>query len=128
MKKMKKEKAHSFEISNLSLLNIIGLSLLLTSSYYFVEFSTIFTFCWARLYHFSFQLLYIATTLIFYHIRSGSRLRKPSVFGPLPSNKRTIDPRRRSTAYLFSKIDQKYKNKLAIILRNRILHVNFRLS
>ena len=37
---MKKEKAHSFEISNLSLLNIIGLSLLLTSSYYFVEFST----------------------------------------------------------------------------------------
>ena len=36
---MKKEKAHSFEISNLSLLNIIGLSLLLTSSHYFVAFS-----------------------------------------------------------------------------------------
>ena len=37
---MKKERVHSFEISNLSLINIIGLSLLLTSSYYFVEFST----------------------------------------------------------------------------------------
>ena len=70
---MKKEKAHSFEISNLSLLNIIGLSLLLTSSYYFAEFSTFIPVDFATqfielLFLFIFSVIFFLLLIIFFNL------------------------------------------------------------